>query len=230
MNQTNINELLELSRSPVAVKFQESAPEGVSRIDAAAVSGCTYWKLASEGQTFFTEASDHFGCPIGAHTHGVDLPEETAQELEGLVGTMVELQYIAMEEVPGIPQLEEPFGVAVYAPLADASFEPDVVLLSGTPFQMMLLGEAVHAAGLASDGATVGRPTCAAIPAVMQSGRATANFGCIGNREYTGLQSDELYFVIPGSKLNVVAEKLNTIVKANRELQSFHRGRIENQN
>jgi len=66
---TSFEELLGLHRRPVAVKFQESAPEGIARINETAASGCVYWKLAAEGRTFYTEASDHFGCPIGAHTH-----------------------------------------------------------------------------------------------------------------------------------------------------------------
>jgi len=225
-NAAQLNELLGLRRQPVAVKFQESAPAGMQRIDEAALSGCSYWKLAAEGRTFCTEALDHFGCPIGAHTHGIDMPEETAKELEGLVGTMVELQYIAMEEVPGIPQLEGEFGVAIYAPLADVDFEPDAILVSGNAKQIMLLAEAAHAAGIASDTSMVGRPTCAAIPAVMQSGRTATNLGCIGNRVYTDLEDDELYFVIAGSQLSNVVDKLQTIVNANNELESFHRNRV----
>ena len=219
-------ELLDLRREPVAVKMQDTAPDGIPRIDKSAVSGCTYWKLASEGQAFYTEASDHYGCPIGSHTHGIDLPEETAKELEGMVGTMVELQYIAMEEVPGIPQLQGDFGVAVYAPLAKAEFEPDVVLIVGNAKQMMLLAEAAHAAGITTEPSVVGRPTCAAIPAVNQSGQSAANLGCIGNRVYTGLSDDELYFVIAGSQLASVVEKLATIANANRELENFHQARL----
>ncbi len=225
---TAIEELLGLQRRPVAVKFQPSAPEGVAKLDESAVSGCTYWKLAAEGRTFYTDSSDHFGCPIGAHTHGINLPDDTAKELEGLVGTMVELQYISMDEVPGIPQLEGEFGVAVYAPLSDATFEPDAILVSGNAKQMMLLAEAAHAAGISSDASVIGRPTCAAIPAVMQSGSTATNLGCIGNRVYTGLADDELYFVIAGSQLERVVDKLDTIVNANNELHAFHLGRVTN--
>ena len=223
---TQISELLRLVRPPVAVKFQKSAPANIPSIDKAAVSGCTYWKLAAQGQTFYTEASDHYGCPIGAYTHGIELPDDEAKELEGLVGTMVELQYISMDEVPEIPQLSGQFGVAVYSPLEAAPFEPDVVLICGDAKQMMLLAEAAHAAGLASDTSMVGRPTCAAIPAVMQSHSAAANLGCIGNRVYTGLADDELYFVVPGPQLGAVVEKLATIVKANHELEKFHQARL----
>lgn len=222
---TQLRDLLGVGRSPVAVKFPGSAPEGVSKIDEPAVSGCTYWKLAAEGQTFYTDAADHYGCPIGSHTHGIDLPEVKAKELEGLVRTMVELKYIAMEEVPQIPQVEGPFGVAIYAPLPEAAFEPDAILVSGNAKQMMLLAEAVHAAGLVSDTSVVGRPTCAAIPAVMRSGSTATNLGCIGNRVYTELGDNELYFVIAGSQLDSIVEKLTTIVNANNELQKFHEAR-----
>ena len=219
-------ELLELKRQPIAIAFRESAPEGIARVDSAAPSGCTYWKYAAEGRTFYTDASDHYGCPIGSHTHGIDLPEETAKELEGLIGTMVELEYLDMQEVARIPRRKEPFGVAVYAPLSDADFEPDVILVAGTAKQMMLLAEAAQAAGIACETSMVGRPTCAAIPAVMKSGKSATNLGCIGNRVYTGIADDELYFAIAGWQLVRVLEKLRTIVNANRELERFHLARV----
>ena len=223
---TSLAELLNLGSQPVAVKFQNSPPSGVPRVDKAAVSGCAYWAYASRGCTFYTEAEDHYGCPIGSHTHGIDLPKDKAHELEGLIGTMVELSYIDMDEVPSIPRRAEPFGVVVYAPLVDAAFEPDVILVCGNAKQMMLLAEAAHAAGVACETSMAGRPTCAAIPAVMQSGRSVTNLGCIGNRVYTGLGDDELYFAIAGSQLARIVEKLPVIVNANNELEKFHRARI----
>ena len=142
-----IHELLDLRQRAVAIRFQETAPEGMPRISKAEVAGCRYWRLAAEGESFYTEAADHYGCPVGSHTHGIDLPEQVAGELEGVIGTMVELEYVAMEEIPRIPQLAGTFGVALYAPLAEAEFEPDVVLVSGTARQIMLLAEAATAAG-----------------------------------------------------------------------------------
>src|SRR5215510_6178047 len=129
MNHTTtareLRDLLGLRHAPVALAFRDSAPPGVPRVDAAGPSGCSYWKLAAEGRTFYTEAADHFNCPVGAYTHGIDLPPAQAQELQGVVGTMVSLGYLRMEEVPGIPRREERFGVAVYGPLADAPEPPD---------------------------------------------------------------------------------------------------------
>ena len=222
-----LEELLGLRHSAVAVTFQESPPEGVERVDRPALSGCSYWKYASEGQKFYTRAEDHYNCPVGAYTHGVDLPPERMKEFEGLVGTMVELSYLGADEVPWIPKRDEPFRFAVYAPLADADDVPDVVLLHGNARQLMLFAEAVHAAGITVDSKLVGRPTCAVIPEVMRSRGCVANLGCIGNRDYTDLGDNELYFAVPGNLIDALIEKLEKIVHANRELETFHRSRLE---
>jgi uncharacterized protein (DUF169 family) len=47
----------------------------------------------------------------------------------------------------------------------------------------------------------------------------------VGNRVYTGASDDEAYFAIPGAQLHTVEEKLAVIVRANRELEAFHRAR-----
>jgi uncharacterized protein (DUF169 family) len=220
-----LENLLELRTAPVALSFQPTPPANIPRIAPAAPSGCTYWKRAAEGQTFYTEAADHYNCPIGAYTHGVDLPPVQAKELEEMVGTMIKLSYLRPEEVPSIPRRQDKFGVAVYAPLADASFEPDVVLVRGNAKQMMLLAEAAHAAGVGVEPGMMGRPTCAVIPEVLHSKHSVASLGCIGNRVYTGLADDELYFALPGKHVATVVEKLAAIVNANRELESYHRAR-----
>jgi len=43
---------------------------------------------------------------------------------------------------------------------------------------------------------------------------------------YTGAGENDAYFAIPGDKLGVLEEKLATIVRANQELEKFHRSRI----
>jgi uncharacterized protein (DUF169 family) len=230
MNETSqgdrLQALLGLRWPPIAVAFQASAPATLQRVEAAGPSGCTYWKLAAEGKIFYTEAADHFNCPIGSFTHGIDLPPAQAQELEGLVGTMLGLEYIRQEEIPTIPRRDAPFGVGLYAPLSDAPFDVDVVLVRGNAKQMMLIAETAGAAGLSGGGALMGRPTCAMIPAALQGGHVTTSLGCIGNRVYTGLGDDEFYAAIPGPKLAALVDKLATIVTANRELESFHRTRM----
>jgi uncharacterized protein (DUF169 family) len=220
-----LQELLQLRTAPVALSFQATPPAGVPRVGGAAPSGCTYWKRAADGQTFHTEASDHYNCPVGAFTHGVDLPPDRAKELEGVVGMMLQLGYLRPEEVPALPRRTGAFHVAVYAPLAEPPVEPDVVLVRGNAKQIMLLAEAAQAAGVGAAAGLMGRPTCAAVPEVLRTQRGVASLGCIGNRVYTDLADDELYFALPGKHVRTVAEKLAAVVHANGELERYHRAR-----
>jgi len=59
---------------------------------------------------------------------------------------------------------------------------------------------------------------------MKQTARSNTSLGCIGNRVYTGLGDDELYFTIPGPGLAAVVSKLETIVHANNELEAYHAG------
>ena len=220
-----LTELLGLHTPPVSVTFTAAAPAGIARVSRPGPAGCAYWKQAAEGAIFYTEAADHFNCPVGAYTHGVGLPPERAKELEGVVGTMVGLQYIRMEEVGALPRRKEPFRVAVYARLAETPTPPDVVLVRGRARQIMLVAEAARAAGLEGDRAAMGRPACAMIPAVLEGPGGLTSLGCIGNRVYTGMGDDELYFTIPGGKVGLVVEHLETVLHANRELEKYHEGR-----
>jgi uncharacterized protein (DUF169 family) len=223
---TQLEDFLGLRTPPIAVTFLATPPAGVPRVNAGGPSSCTYWKRAAGGQTFYTEAADQLNCPIGAYTHGVEMPPATQQELQSVLTTMVGLGYLRMAEVPNIPKRETPFGVAVYAPLKKTTTTPDVVLVCGNARQIMLLEEAANAAGVGGGAGLLGRPTCAALPAAMQSQRGVASLGCVGNRVYTEIADDELYYALPGKHLAAVTQKLAEIVNANRELEKYHRARV----
>ena len=223
--RTSLEQLLGATAEPVAVTFLEAAPAGVPRVPSAAPAGCSYWKMAAEGAVFYTTGEDHLNCPIGAYTHGAELTAEAQSQLQGMLGQMVGLQYLKMEEVPGIPRREQPLRFAMYAPLSKAEGVPDVVLLRGTPRQMMLLGEAAGARGLTAPFPIMGRPACAVIAATANTGKATSSLGCIGNRVYTELPDGEFYLAVPGRALGELVESLGAIANANAELEKFHRAR-----
>jgi uncharacterized protein (DUF169 family) len=227
MLQTSLTELLRLTSAPVSISFTDEPPPGVPHVAAVEPAGCGYWRRAAAGEVFYTVADDHKGCPVGAHTHNVTLSPAEQQELAGLVDTMVSLSYLKMEEVPNIPTRKAPLRVAVYAPLADAPLAPDVVLVRGNAQQLMLLAESAQLAGVAGEGAPMGRPTCAVLPQAINSGRTAASFGCVGNRVYTGATDTDAYFALPGALLGLIEQNLALIVRANEELEKFHRARAE---
>jgi uncharacterized protein (DUF169 family) len=215
---------LGLQRRPVAVAFRPSPPPGVPRFSGVEPSGCSFWRLAMSEQTFYTVPADHHNCPIGSYTHNIALPAERAKELEQTLGLMVDLRYLRMEEVPGIPRLPTAPGAVVYAPLGDIPVDPDVVLVAGRPGRVMLLQEAALRAGIASPAPLFGRPTCMALPASLAQG-VIATTGCVGNRVYTDLGEDELYVVVPGKDVARVAAEAQTIANANLKLAEYHQGR-----
>jgi uncharacterized protein (DUF169 family) len=225
MSAKQLQDCLGLKTAPVAIRFRSTAPANLPHVAAAGPSGCSYWKRAAQGESFYTVAADHYHCPIGAYTHGIDLPPAQVQELQGVLTTMTALGYLRPEEVPGIPRCEQPFGVAVYGPLTDATEPPDVVLVCGNARQVMLLEEAALAAGIGASTPLMGRPTCAAIPLAVRSQRCVSSLGCIGNRIYTELGDDELYFALPGQHLATLAGQLAKIVHANTALEKYHRSR-----
>lgn len=225
MSHSALTELLGLTSPPVAIAFVDAPPAGVPHVSEMEPAGCGYWRRAAAGEVFYTTADDHKRCPVGAHTHNVPMSAAEQEELKGLIGTMVGLEYLRMEEVPAIPQRTTPLRAAVYGPLDRAPLPPDVVLIRGNARQLMLLAEAAQSAGGSGVGPTMGRPTCAVIPEAINAARTAASFGCIGNRVYTGAGDDEAYFAVPGAHLEAVESRLATIVRANEELRKFHEAR-----
>src|SRR5258706_15877408 len=171
-------EQLNLSHLPVAVGFLDEPPVGPSRGNRPLPAGCAYWKRASEGQAFYTTAEDHQNCPVGALTHGVALPPARAEELQALVGTMIQLQYLGSDEVERIPHRATPMTIAAYSPLDRAAFDPDVVIFRGNARQIMLISEAARAAGIFDAGAAMGRPACAMIPQALNASAGVASVAC----------------------------------------------------
>ena len=197
--EQRISEAIKLPRRAVAVGFLDAAPAGLEEFRGTEPSGCSFWRLAAAGKSFYT------------------VPEQTLK-------MMFDLGYVRPEEVPQIPRLAKTPMAIAYAPLGDATFTPDAVLFACKPAGAMLLNEAAGRAGVGSGSAALGRPTCMALPATLQAG-SILSLGCTGNRVYTGLGEDEMYFVVRGKDLGALADALDVITGANRALQQYAQGR-----
>jgi uncharacterized protein (DUF169 family) len=222
--EERLRETCNLRRRPVAVAFRAAPPPGVAKFTGTEPTGCSFWRVAAGGRTFYTVPSDHWNCAIGSYTHHIDLPPDRVQELDQALGFMSGLGYLRMEEIPGIPRLPDTPGAVIYAPLGDTPVDPDVVLVAGRPAPLMRLLEAALRAGIRAPAPFLARPTCMALPAALASG-VTASTGCIGNRVYTDLGDDELYVAVPGRDLARLAGEAQTVAVANVALSDYHRGR-----
>ena len=219
--EQRLADVLALERRPVAVVIVDDVPDNVPKFEGTQPSSCSYWRLAAEGNVFYTVPEDHYNCAIGSHVLNIPLPSGREGELSETLEFMFGLDYIKEEEVAEIPQLRKSPGAILYAPLGRVSAQPSVVLFACRPSAAMLLNEAAMHAGLALNTTTLGRPTCMAVPAATGNGAVVSSLGCVGNRVYTGLGDDEMYLVVSGECLVQLAQALDTIVTANERLREY---------
>lgn len=220
-----LQQQLGITRAPIAIGFLDEIPFGVEAWNGGAVpAGCSFWRSAMEGRSFYTVPSDHYNCAVGAYTHAISVPAERGNALMDTIGFMVGSGYLQMAEVPGIPVLPAAPKYIAYSPAESAVFPADVVLLAAKPASAMLIYEAALRAG-AGDALThtLGRPGCAVLPLSVKTGQAALSFGCKGNRTFTGLPDEELYVSIAGPKWEAVESALTEILSANKVMGAHYK-------
>jgi uncharacterized protein (DUF169 family) len=214
-------EALTLHQEPVAISFTDSAPAGVAGHPSRVPAGCRFWEDATAG-AFATTAADHGLCAIGVYTHNLQPSPAQETDLMDALEVFGNLGYVRKEDIPAIPVLRSQSKFVVYAPLAQAALPPDVVLLFARADQMLILSEAVQQVENASAPA-MGRPACAVVPQVVNTGRAAVSLGCCGARAYLDVLTDEMaIFAIPGANLQAYVERIDALAKANAVLANFH--------
>jgi hypothetical protein len=57
-----LRDTLNFRRRPVAVTFREVPPAGVATFTGTEPSGCSFWRIAAGGRSFYTVPSDHHNC------------------------------------------------------------------------------------------------------------------------------------------------------------------------
>jgi uncharacterized protein (DUF169 family) len=222
----NIAARLGLSRPPIAIGFLTTVPEGVAAWNGGSVpAGCVFWDKAMNGDTFYTVASDHHNCAVGAYVHKMELPAERAHELGDTLTFMDANNYVSMAEVPSIPTLAASPQFVAYGPVDSAAFTPDVVLVAAKPAQAMLIYEASIKAGASTGLANaLGRPACAVLPLTISTGQTSISLGCRGNRTFTALVDDEMYVSVPGDKWAAVVAALTETETADATMTAHYEG------
>jgi uncharacterized protein (DUF169 family) len=225
---STVQDLLGLRTPPIAIGFLDSPPADVPRWDGGAVpAGCSFWQQAMAGATFYTVPSDHFNCAVGCHTHRIALPPDRRSELTTGAQMMVGAGYLRPSDVLGIPTLTRSPAVVAYGPVDGARFPHDLVLLAATPAQSMLIYEAALRLG---DGSTqtvssLGRPACGLLPFVKDGEQPAFSLGCAGNRTFTGLPDDQMYFAVPSPRWTHFEEVLREIAGANEVMGKYYEGK-----
>jgi uncharacterized protein (DUF169 family) len=212
---------LDLRQAPVAISFTNSVPADVKAQSGRVPAGCKFWEDGA-ATAFVTSASDHSLCAIGVYTHNLQPTPAQQTDLMDALKVFGELEYVRPEDLASIPVLGSQPGYVVYAPLADSPLPPDVVLLFVNANQTLILSEATQQVEN-QNAPAMGRPACAIVPQVMNTGRAALSLGCCGARAYLDVLTDDVaVFAIPGARLEAYAQRIEALAKANNVLSKFH--------
>jgi hypothetical protein len=184
-------------------------------------AGCRFWEEAARG-AFTTTPSDHDLCAIGTFTHNLEVTPAHDADRRDALAVFAELGYVRPEDIPEIPVLRTRPRHVVYAPLAETPLPPDVVLLFVGATAALVLSEASQSLERGFPPA-MGRPACALVPQVANSGRSALSLGCCGARAYLdSLTDDVALYAIPGARLGEYVDRLRELAAANRTLGRFH--------
>jgi uncharacterized protein (DUF169 family) len=218
---------LDLQQPPVSISFTDALPAGVKSHAGRVPAGCRFWEDGA-ATAFATIASDHNLCAIGVYTHNLQPSPAQQTDLMDALKVFGDLDYVRPEDLVSIPVLASQPGYVVYAPLAESPLSPDVVLLFVNANQTLILSEATQQVEN-QNAPAMGRPACAIVPQVMNTGRAALSLGCCGARAYLDVLTDDVaVFAIPGTKLEAYVHRIEALAKANGILSTFHQLRRKN--
>ena len=217
----SLTQALGLAQPPIAISFTDEVPPGIGAPSARVAAGCRFWQDASNA-TLATSAEDHSGCAIGVYTHNLR-PSPTQQaDLMDALKVFGDLGYVRPEDLPLIPALASRPKHVVYAPLSESPLPADVVLLFVNSNQALVLSEASQQVEGGNPPA-MGRPACAVIPQVVNTGRAALSLGCCGARAYLDVLTDDVaLFALPGARIEAYVERILALAHANSVLTRFH--------
>ena len=203
-----LKEILNLKTSPVAVGLaadENDIPQGMEKIGESTRHCQMVDNVRRNGSAFYTILDDH-QCKGGAAVMGMSEMGEKLKNGEFYFHLNhfgnVEAARKTMEKVPYVT----PFSVKsiMYAPLEQATFIPDIVVIVTTPRHVMELSQALlHTSGGRIHSSFAGKQSLCgdgvALP--YTTGEVGVTVGCSGSRKYTQIVDEEMIISIPVARL-----------------------------
>lgn len=196
-----INEKLGLEREPVAVKFvktEEDIPQGIEKV-AKKARHCEFVTRAVAGETFYASAEEQ-ACKGGSSAMGLEPrpPKVESGEFYYGLGRFDSVE-TSKKVVDSLPKVDEENFALLYAPLKDADFVPDTLIIIAKPIAGMKTAQAiVYNTGERAQANFAGiQSLCAdAVAGTYTTGKPNATLGCDGSRGYAGIKDDEIIYAL----------------------------------
>jgi len=211
-----LTELLKLERLPVAVRFirkDEKIPAGY-RTDLK-LNFCQAVMLAQRGEKLLV-TGENISCANGGAALGLmPLPEKIKSgEMHSKINVFGTADAAALLSVLTPRIGEGSYAGILLAPLLAPEFDPDVVVIQGTPFNIMSLIMADnHEKGIRYNFTTAAsQGVCVdAVVVPFVTGMINTTLGCYGARNATDIREDELLMGIPRRHLDGIIIKLQEL-------------------
>jgi uncharacterized protein (DUF169 family) len=215
----SLKEILVLKWSPVAVKLVKP-DESINEVPPMSPRRLRYCQLLMEAKRgkSATLTSENIACPAAAAALGLmPLPEKISsgkmlktlglfESEEAAAKTMAQMSRIKMGEVKAIGA----------APLENATFRPDVVIIEDRPEKIMWINlAAIHeTGGRLSFSSAVFQACCVDVTVIPYlTKNVNVSLGCYGCRDATDIADDECLVGIPMEKLDEIITSLKALAQ-----------------
>jgi len=216
-----LKRVLSLSGSPVAVKLAKTPEEVPAGIPEAkeVLRHCQMVNMARKDGAIFYAPSGRHQCNGGAWALGLREITPTLQSGEfyfklGKFETIAACRR-TMDRIPHLRTGET--YATVYAPLEKTPFDPDVVLMTTTPRNMLKLAQAslFRLGGRISPQMAGIQSVCSdATAQVYLTGTPNFSLGCDGSRRFSGIGDDEMVMGFPAELLPEIGEAIRVVTAA----------------
>jgi len=207
-----LKNILKLEREPVAIKWSFKEPKRIPE-EKEKSRFCRKIEKAMDGEVFYSNL-EHELCMGGARYSG--LGDESNYPASLRSGNFLVAAGV-YKNVPAVQRSwqnnlcipSDIFQAVIFAPLVNAEFEPDVVLIVCNARQGM---EILHANSYDTGSHALGGdsgPICSSMAAIPYlTGKVTYGFADIGARRHMELGDDEVMVSIPASELERIVTNL----------------------
>jgi uncharacterized protein (DUF169 family) len=130
--------------------------------------------------------------------------------------TWVKTKVDAKKRINAIPRIPvDGHSAILLSPLSEEAFEPDVILVYGTPAQMQFIINAIQLTDYeVLQFYSVGESACSdALVRCYNTGKPHLTVPCYGERRLGGVSEDEVVFAIPPGMLKKVVDNIKELFK-----------------
>lgn len=207
-----LKKMLKLEREPVAIKWSFKEPKNIAPEEEKS-RFCRKIEKAMNGQVFYSNLEYEL-CMGGARYSGLGDESNYPASLRSgnflvAAGVYKNIPAVQRSWQNNLSIPSDIFQAVIFAPLVNAEFEPDVVLIVCNARQgMEILHANAYDTGSHAFGGDSG-PICSSMASIPYlTGKVTYGFADIGARRHMKMKDEEVMVSIPASELERIVSNL----------------------